>query len=198
VLIALVASCTLVEAVLQLSDAGLIVPRGLRAVAYEYGAFWPALLGSWRPNYALQPWTMFATYALLHGGIWHLVFNMITLWSLGQAVAREVGTRGLVGLYVAGTLGGGVAQGLLSDAPNPMVGASGALFGLVAGLIWLQLLTLRRRRASLRPVVLTVAVLVAINVVMWWGLDGRLAWQAHLGGFLAGIAVTAGRHGLPR
>jgi membrane associated rhomboid family serine protease len=194
-LVGFILACIAVELVLQLADRGVVGPRDLRADVYAWGAFWPPLLRGWQPNYALQPWTMFASYAFLHGGLGHLAVNMITLWSLGQAVAEQAGARGLVGLFVAGTLGGAVAQALLSVAPNPMVGASGGLFGLVAGLLWLKVLDLRRRRASLRPALGIVLLLVGINLAMWWALDGRVAWQAHLGGFVAGLALMVGRHG---
>jgi membrane associated rhomboid family serine protease len=197
-LLGLVILCSGIELALQLSDRGLLLPLGLRAFAYDNAAFWPPLLRGWQPNYALQPWTMFFSYAVLHGGAWHLIFNMLTLWSLGLAVEREDGPWGVVGLLVAGSLGGAAAQGLLSAAPNPMVGLSGALFGLVGGLVWNRL---RDARAGLVPtgaVWRIVLVLVAINLVMWWALDGRLAWQAHLGGTLAGLANAAGRRGLSR
>ena len=194
----LIALCVGIELALQLSDRGWLLRPGLRALAYEYGAFWAPLLRGWQPNYALQPWTMFASYALLHGGLWHLVFNMVTLWSLGLALAREDGAWGMAGLLAAGVLGGGVAHGLLSTAPNPMVGLSGGLFGLMGGLVWLRLRDAVAGRMTFGPVWRIVLVLVAINLVTWWALDGRLAWEAHLGGTLAGLANAAGRRGLGR
>jgi membrane associated rhomboid family serine protease len=188
--------CCAVELTLQLADRGLLGRPSLRALAYEYGAFWPPLLRGWEPNYALQPWTMFASYALLHGGLLHLTFNMVTLWSLGRAVLRTADSGALVGLLLAGTLGGAIAQGVLSTAPNPVVGLSGALFGLVGGLIWDQVRAARTDPAARRTVIGMLGVLVALNVGMWIGFDGRLAWQAHLGGFLAGLALSYGRSGL--
>ena len=175
-----------IEAVLWLGDRGVIgIPR-LRQTAYEYGGFWPGLLGSWKPNYPGQKWAMFLSYGFLHGGPWHLAVNMVTLWSLGRAVIDRVGGRGFAGLYGAAMLGGGVGFGLLAPDLRPMVGASGALFGLAGGLLawtYVDRYTLRER---MWPIGRAVLLLVGLNVVLWWAMDGQLAWQTHLGGFVAG------------
>ncbi|WP_109566116.1 rhomboid family intramembrane serine protease [Jannaschia seohaensis] len=190
-----IALCVGIELVLQAADHGLIGDRRWRGLAYDYGAFWSQLLRGWRPNYAAQPWTMFASYAVLHGGLWHLTFNMVTLWSLGRAVAERAGAGGLASLLAGGTLGGAVGHGLLSAAPVPMVGASGALFGLAGALLVWAWADRRDARETQRPVIVAALVLVGINLVMWWALKGQLAWQAHLGGFVAGAALAPRRRG---
>jgi membrane associated rhomboid family serine protease len=190
-----IAVCVGIELTLQLADRGLIGSLRWRGLAYDYGAFWSQLLRGWQPNYALQPWTMFASYAVLHGGLWHLVFNMITLWSLGRAVAERGGAGGLALLLAAGTLGGSVGHGLMSAAPVPMVGASGALFGLAGALLLWSWQDRRAAGISQRPVAVAVAGLLAINLAMWWWLEGQLAWQAHLGGLLAGGLLAPRQRG---
>lgn len=188
-LIFMIVLCSVIEATLQLGDLGLLgIPR-LRGQAYEYGGFWSQLLHGWRPNYSAQPFTMFLTYAFLHGGLTHLAFNMFALWSLGDAVAERAGPGGLAVVYVAGAVGGAALHGLLSTTLQPMVGASGALFGLAGALVGWGHADRRALRAGLWPVARSIALLMAINVVMWWALNGQLAWQAHLGGFVAGWAA---------
>lgn len=182
----LIALCVTVELILQLSDHGLLPLTRARQTAYEYAGFWPGLLTTWRPNYTAQPYTMFVTYAALHGGLVHLAVNMMTLYSLGLVVLERVGNRGFALLYIAAILGGALCFGLLSKAPNPMVGASGGLFGLVGGVLawnYVDRFTAARR---LWPVWRVVLGLVVLNLVMWWAMDGHLAWQTHLGGFVAG------------
>ena len=106
--------------------------------ARRAGAGWPirmagsgaGLLDSWRPNYPGQPAAMFASYGFLHGGAFHLLVNMITLVSLGPPVIERVGQWRFAVIYAASLLGGAVGFALLSSAVQPMVGASGALFGL--------------------------------------------------------------------
>ena len=185
-LLGMIAVCVAIEAVLQLGDLGLLgVPR-MRGLAYEYGGFWSQILYGWRPNYAAQPFTMFLTYGLLHGGLMHLTFNMIALWSLGREVANRAGAGGLAAVYMAGLIGGAALHGLMSTSLQPMVGASGALFGLAGAVVGWGAADRRALRKNYWPVVRAVALLVGINVVMWWALDGQLAWQTHLGGFAAG------------
>lgn len=178
--------CTIIEGVLLCADVGLInVPR-LRQTVYEYGGFWPGLLGNWQPNYPSQPTLMFLTYGFLHSGLAHLVVNMITLWSLGRAVLDRVGTLRLAGLYAASLLGGAVGYALLAPGLQPMVGASGALFGLAGGLLGWSYVDRFTYGQGLWPIAQALVALIALNLVLWWVMDGSLAWETHLGGFIAG------------
>jgi membrane associated rhomboid family serine protease len=185
-LVVLIVLCCLVEAGLQLADHGVIGPPRLRSVAYEYGGFWPGLLGSWLPNYPSQPYVMFLTYGFLHGGLMHLGVNMITLWSLGRGVLDRVGVRGFALLYIAALVGGAAGFAFLTSTLAPMVGASGALFGLAGGLLAWGYIDRFTLREALWPVARAVGLLLALNAVMWWALDGQLAWETHLGGFVSG------------
>jgi membrane associated rhomboid family serine protease len=172
--------------VLILGDLGLWGPPRLRMAAYEYAAFWPGLLDGWSPNYPLQPWTMFASYAFLHGGLLHLGMNMVTLVSLGRAVIARIGPWRFGILYAVTAVVGAGVYALLSTSGAPMVGASGALFGLAGALLawlWEDQPSLR---AALRVAGRVILLLVALNVVLFVALQGRLAWETHLGGFLAG------------
>ena len=185
-LIFLIALCCAVELVLQLADWRIVGSPRLRTLAYEYGGFWAGLLQSWSPNYPNQSYWMFLTYGFLHGGVLHLAINMVTLWSLGQAVLDRVGTRGFVLLYSASLLGGAAGFALLASTLAPMVGASGALFGLAGGLLawgYVDRFTLRQ---ALWPVARAAGLLLVMNLVMWWALEGQLAWETHLGGFISG------------
>lgn len=190
VLIALIAVCVLIEIPLTLADTLGLGTARLRNTVYEYGGFWVGLLRDWTPNFQGQPWTMFATYGFLHGGWLHLAVNMITLWSLGQAVLARVGLRGFALLYVASLLGGAWGFALLASVVAPMVGASGALFGLAGGLLAWAYVDRFSFKEALWPVGRTVLMLGALNLVMWWALDGQLAWETHLGGFVAGWIVA--------
>ncbi|TDX21585.1 rhomboid family intramembrane serine protease [Rhodovulum visakhapatnamense] len=186
----LIACCTSIELVLSLSDAGVLFPARLRSLAYDYGGFWPGLLGSWQPNYPAQPYLMFFTYGFLHGGLAHLAVNMVTLWSLGRAVLRRVGAMGLALLYGGSILGGAAGFAALAPDLRPMVGASGALFGLIGGLLAWIYVDRYTYREGLWPVVRAVVLLAVLNVVLWWAMDEQLAWQTHLGGFVAGWVLA--------
>jgi membrane associated rhomboid family serine protease len=182
----IVAICVTVEVVLLTADAGFIANPRLRQKAYEWAGFWPGLLQGWQPNYPGQAGAMFLTYGFLHGGPLHLAVNMVTLWSLGLAVLDRVGAWGFAGLYLASLLGGAVGFGLIAETFRPMVGASGALFGLAGGLLAWNYVDRFTFRERLWPVARVILFLVAMNVAMWWALEGQLAWETHLGGFVIG------------
>ena len=185
-LVLIVLACVSVELVLQGADHGLWGTRRWRGLAYEYGGFWRGLLYSWQPNYAGQPALMFVSYGFLHGGAMHLLVNMITLVSLGQIVIDRVGQPRFALIYAAALLGGAAGFAWLSSAVQPMVGASGALFGLAGVIVSWEYTALRGAREGLGPVLRVIALLIALNLVMYWAVDGSLAWETHLGGFLAG------------
>lgn len=179
-------SC-IIEAFLCLSDFGLLgSPSQLRLFAYHFGAFWPGLLADWKPNYAAQPYLMFLTYGFLHSGAMHLLVNMITLFSLSKTILDRVGQASFLAIYFGAGLGGAAGFALLAPDLRPMVGASGALFGLFgAVLAWRY-----RENDGRVQVAGVISVLAALNLVLWYAMDGQLAWQAHLGGFLSGWAIA--------
>lgn len=187
---ALLGLCVLPEVVLQGADLGLWGGTGWRGLAYGWFGFWPGLLYDWRPNYRLQPVAMFVTYGFLHVGVLHLVVNMATLWSLGRAVIDRSGQGAFIWLYALSLLGGAVGFGLLTNTTIPMVGASGALFGLMGGVMVWAVIDRRHEGLTLWPVGRAVIGLVVLNGVLWFVAGGQLAWQTHLGGCLAGAATA--------
>lgn len=158
----------------------------MRSLAYQYGGFWVGLLGNWRPNYQSQPVLMFATYAFLHGGFWHFLVNMVTLFALGDIVVERVGQWRFGVLYGLSILGGAIGFALFSNAPQPMVGASGALFGLTGALAAWEYLDRTAEKEDLYPVFKLLGFLLFMNLILWWAMNGQLAWETHLGGFVAG------------
>ena len=189
---ALVIASTLPELLLSGADLRLWGDPSWRLAVYQYGAFWSGLLHDWVPTYPGQPALMFATYGFLHGGLSHLALNMVTLIVFGSILAQRYGGGAILVLYALSQIGGGLAYGLLSPADNvPMVGASGAIFGLAGAFLMLSARQLRLRGQSVIPVLKSAGALVLLNLILWWAMAGGLAWQAHLGGALAGIAFVA-------
>jgi membrane associated rhomboid family serine protease len=194
-MLAIAVACCAIEGVLQAADHGWIGSARWRSLAYQNAGFWAGLLRDWRPNYAAQPYLMFLTYSGLHGGFGHLLGNMVALFALGPLVAARTGERGFLALWLVSVLGGAAAFGILSQSPQPMVGASGALFGLAGAWKAWDWQEARRSGAPVWPILLWVAGLAALNLVLWVIEDGLLAWETHLGGFAAGWAwaIWAGR-----
>lgn len=190
-ILALIAVNVAIELALAAADAGLIGSPRWRAIAYQNGAFWAGLLHGWRPNYPAQPWTMFLSHSVLHGGIAHLAGNMLVLWGLGRILRLRLGTWGFLTVYILSAVGGGLCFGLLSRSPQPMVGASGALFGMAGTWLYWRWSGRRRVGRSLWPVWRALAWLAGLNAVFWVLLDGLMAWETHLGGFVTGWIVAA-------
>jgi membrane associated rhomboid family serine protease len=202
-LLLLGAALGLPEVVFLGADAGLWGSRIWRQLGWQYGGFWAGLWHGWVPNYPGQPWTMVLSYSLLHAGPAHLLGNLAGLWALGGTLRAGQGTARVLAVWVAGILGGALVFGVLATSPAPMVGASGAVFGLVGAWWWADAVRpgsgpgpspgLWMRRAARAAGI--GLLLVAANVAMYLSSAAGIAWETHLGGFLAGAALVAA---LPR
>lgn len=186
----IITACVLVELVLSAADLGWVYDTRLRQQVYEYAGFWAGLLDDWQPNYPQQPVSMFVSYAFLHAGAVHLIVNMFTLWSVGRPVIDRVGTVGFAALYVGAAFGGAGGYALLGTHLAPMVGASGAIFGVVGGLLAWNYVDRYTFSEGLWPVGRAALMLALMNLVLWWAMNGQLAWETHLGGFLVGWVLA--------
>jgi membrane associated rhomboid family serine protease len=186
-----VALICLPELLFLIAESRLFGMPWLRNWAIVHFGFWNALFAGAQPIYPLQRELMFVSYAFLHGGLLHLAGNMtITLALAGIVVARS-SDRGFVVLYGVSAVGGGMGYALLGPMGAPMVGASGAVFGLIGAWKYWEWLDRRAIGASMRPLWMSLIGLALLNLVLWYLLGGLLAWEAHLGGFLAGAAWAA-------
>lgn len=187
--------CLLPELAFMGNDAGFWGQPGWRQFVYQNGAFWPGLLDNWRANYPGQKYAMFLTYGFLHAGPSHFILNMLTLFALAPPLLAWLGARRFLWVWVLSTLGGAIAFGLLSNGPRPMVGASGALFGLAGAMLQHEMAAMLERGTdrlkAARLMAWPITVLILLNLISYWATGGLLAWQTHLGGFLAGWATSA-------
>lgn len=186
-LLAVAFVCSTIEAALWLADMGWIGSTRWRTAALAYTAFWPGLLHGWVPNYPGQSVAMFFTYSWLHSGPSHLLGNMAVLVWIGLMVVERLGRAGFLLAWTLSALGGAAIFGLLSTSPSPMVGASGALFGLMGVMVALNY----RADRNLGRALLMSGGLVVLNMVTLVLQGGVLAWQTHLGGYLTGLAMIA-------
>jgi membrane associated rhomboid family serine protease len=164
--------------------------ESLRNLLITFGGFWPGLLGAVAPLYPGQAVAMFGTSAVLHGGPLHLAMNMVGLLWLGPIVVARVGERGFWPIAGLSALGAGALYTLLAGSNVPMVGASGVLFGLLGTVaVWI-VLDRHARGQSLKPYFGHAVALLGLNVALTVLAGGAVAWQAHLGGFLAGASCA--------
>lgn len=121
------------------------------------------------------------TSGFLHGGITHILFNMVALYFTGPALERLLGPARFVGLYVLSLLGGSVLVYLLTPPGQPTLGASGAIFGLFGASFVLA----RKLNLDVRGIV----GLIVVNLVITFVAPG-ISWQGHVGGLVTGAFVA--------
>lgn len=132
----------------------------------------------------------FGTYMFVHGGWSHVILNMWGLYVFGKPVEERIGAVHFVKLYVLSGLIGGLSWFLLNLRSNaPVLGASGAVFGVMAAAA--MLLPDMRLFLLFPPVVLKVRTLVfclaVIEVAMLYNENTGIAHLAHLGGLAGGF-----------
>jgi membrane associated rhomboid family serine protease len=187
-----------------------------------YFAFVPARYGnpllptgSFPGGTGADVWT-FVTYAFIHGDITHLGMNSIWFLPFGSAVARRFGNLRVIGFFAA-TAAAGALTYLLTHWGDvmPMVGASAAVSGFMAGSIRfafqrggpLAMFRSAEPAAYLVPAAPLSSALrdprIVLFLLVWFGLnllfgigsigltggEHPIAWQAHIGGFVAGLLL---------
>ena len=139
-------------------------------------------------GYPFQPWRLLSVL-LVHAGWWHIGLNMLALWMIGRSLEPLLGRWRFLTLYLISGLGGSVAVALLTSPFAPVVGASGAIFGLFGALLVIG----RHIGAN----VTGIAILIGINfafpfvqaLIAGSFAAVQISWQAHLGGLIAGAVA---------
>jgi membrane associated rhomboid family serine protease len=128
------------------------------------------------------------TYQFLHGGLAHLAMNMLALVAFGSGVERRIGgPRMLVFALVCGIIAAATHFAVNPTSVDPVIGFSGALSGLFGGVLRF---IARRGGMRLWPMVAVFAVMTVVTGETGMGAEGEaVAWVAHLGGFVAGLAL---------
>ncbi|MFJ8541642.1 rhomboid family intramembrane serine protease [Streptomyces sp. NPDC093586] len=125
-------------------------------------------------------WYRLLTAMFLHGSYMHILFNMLSLWWLGGPLEGVLGRARYLALYFCSGLAGSALSYLIAEPNQPSLGASGAIFGLFGATAAL----VRRLNADMRPVI----ALLVINLIFTFAW-ADIAWQAHIGGLVAGGVI---------
>jgi len=214
VVVALLAALGLIHAFLVLALTAEQTTEALLLFAFIPARYDPSVLPDvvWPGGIAADIWT-FVTYALIHGDISHLVFNCVWLLAFGSPVAQRFGPLRFMA-FMAVTAAAGAAVHLVTHFGEilPMIGASAAVSGAMAAAIrfafqrggplgfWRDGEQAHRVPAAPLAVCLRDPRVVAFLLV-WFGcnilfgfvslggsgLTQAVAWQAHIGGFVAGL-----------
>lgn len=145
-------------------------------------------------------WQIF-TYMFLHGGPWHLIFNMLTLWMFGTQLERDWGTRRFLKYYFYCGMAAGVCVLIVNAALGlwtvRTIGASGAIFGVLVafGVSYPNQTVLMNFLFPIKAKYL-VMIYAAIELLTTFGPNTGISTMAHLGGMAFGYVYLKGR--LPR
>jgi membrane associated rhomboid family serine protease len=154
----------------ELYDSGLIGTFGLYGIE---------LLKS------TNEWYRLVTVALVHDNSSvipiHLAFNMIALHSLGTPIENFLGRSKFLIIFFISLIGGSIASAMFLGYNGYSIGASGAVFGLFGA--WAVIS--KRIGAEVK----STLVIIGLNFVLGFTIGG-VDWRAHLGGLIAGYAVT--------
>ncbi|MFH0993739.1 MAG: rhomboid family intramembrane serine protease [bacterium] len=122
----------------------------------------------------------------LHGGWLHFVMNMMALYYLGMAMERGIGSYRYFALYMLSGLGGSFAIVLFGAPYDVTIGASGALFGIMAGMLYI---TFRRKNWFTPASNRSIRTMMILNLAITF-LVSSISVYGHLGGFAVGLLLS--------
>ncbi len=169
-----------------------LVPQGRCDAVNDPGFYFPSVtsadtctssaVGVWRPGVDDGAYWQLVTSAFTHVQLWHFAFNMLALWVLGPQLEAAIGRTRFLVLYFGSALAGSAMVYWFAPISGYTLGASGAIFGLMSGLLVLAY--------KVRGNVQGILIWVGINVVITVMGRGFISWQGHLGGFLGGLLIA--------
>jgi rhomboid protease GluP len=156
-------------------NAALVVQPGQ---VLERGALVPALVAQG------EAWRLLSSM-FLHAGFAHIALNMLSLYFLGSFIEGAFGRGRFLALYLLSGISGGLAYLYFGAFDGAAVGASGAIFGLLGGVLGYSL---RRGTFSWQnPLIRQLLILLALNLYLGFSI-ANISNTAHIGGLLGGIA----------
>ncbi|WP_328838143.1 rhomboid family intramembrane serine protease [Streptomyces europaeiscabiei] len=145
------------------------------------GRAWVPELGSSLQGVAEGQWYRLVTSMFLHSSVTHILFNMLSLWWIGGPLEAALGRARYLALYFVSGLAGSALTYLLAEQNQASLGASGAIFGLFGATGVLM----RRLNYDMRPLI----ILLVINLIFTFSPMFNIAWEAHVGGLVAGVLI---------
>jgi membrane associated rhomboid family serine protease len=176
--------------------------QAVEAVAAGFGVVPAELTRAIRLDPALNPVpepATLITYMFLHAGWLHLLSNMLFLWVFADNVEDAFGHFAFLLFYLLTGIAGGLTHVMMAPAsPAPLIGASGAVSGVIAAYmllypkarIWILLFMRLPIRIGAIWVLGGWFALQVLSLLLTGEDDLQVAWWAHIGGFFAGLAIT--------
>lgn len=171
-----------------------------RSLVYSYGAI-PQNITGFQSSQPIPAYLTILTSMFMHGGVFHIAWNMLYFWIFGNNIEERLGHIKFILFYLFCGIIAALSHILLSpDSSVPMIGASGAVSGMLGAYILLFPM------AQVRTIVLlgfyiTIVKIPALIVIGFWAIiqvvsallsqgnaaQGGIAFFAHVGGFIAGL-----------
>lgn len=150
------------------------------------------------PQFIIIPENLsYLTYSFLHIDLLHLGGNMLFLWVFGDNVEDALGHFRYLLFYAASAIGGAFFHGLIApDSQAPLIGASGAVAGVVTAYLILypkvKIWILAFARIPLRiPAYIPLALWILLQFAMFaMGGENQISWACHVGGILSGAVLV--------
>lgn len=135
------------------------------------------------------PWQLI-TFQFMHGGLWHLFFNMFAIWMFGIELENSWGSRKFLFYYLLTGIGAGLVQ--LAMSSGPTIGASGGVFGVLLAFGMMN----PERKIFIFPIFIPIKakyfVMIYAGLELYLGVTGTsdgIAHLAHVGGAVAGFLL---------
>lgn len=172
---------------------GFLIRMYATEPALIHGALWPLASAPGWPSF--MPWQL-VSYGFLHADLGHLFFNMFGLWMFGRTIEQVWGQQRFLLFYMVCIVGAAITQllvlGLTGSSPQPTVGASGAVFGV---LLAFGMMFPNARVMLLIPPIPMKAKWMVLGygvITLLFGVTGTqsgVAHFAHLGGMVFGFGL---------
>ena len=131
-----------------------------------------------------RPWTII-TSLFVHGGLWHIAFNMISLFFVGNIIIKLLGEGNFLKVYFAGGILGNIFYLFLGNPTTFGFGASGAIFALVGVLV----VIMPKLPVYIFFIPKAFPLWAAVIVFVLFSFIPGISWQAHIGGLTLGLLV---------
>ena len=132
-------------------------------------------------------WWRAITYAFLHAGFLHILFNMYFLYIFGPRLEQQVKAGAFTGIFLASAAGGSLASFLFGPPNIPSIGASGALFGLFGA--WLYAAYRQRGSAAGKAMFNQLGGILLLNMALPLFIPD-IDWRGHVGGLVTGVVIA--------
>ena len=183
------------EVMMQLASNGFIGGEngiGWRVEAIRSFGFYDPIFEFMRETHTYNWSTLsrFVTFPFIHFAFTHAAFAVVMILAIGKAVAEVFHTASVLTLFVASSIVGALAYGLVDSSQYPLIGTYPAVYGLLGAFTWLQWLQAGATGESRLRAFRLIGILLALQLFYRVSFGGGNDWVADLAGFATGFLLS--------